>query len=110
MLGVDQQPIVSAVGQLFGDGGAVRVEEQAHLGLSGAQLFFEFRSAECGIRHVFSSWDMNCVVYRMRLESWRLAGKLFRAMTVGQNCEARSSISDFGLQSADFRLETSAWA
>ena len=31
MLGVDQQPVVSAVRELFGDGGAVGVEEQAHL-------------------------------------------------------------------------------
>jgi hypothetical protein len=28
--------------KLLGDGGAVRVEEQAHLGLSGAQLLLEF--------------------------------------------------------------------
>ena len=31
VLGVDQQPVVAAVGQLLGHGGAVRVQEQAHL-------------------------------------------------------------------------------
>ena len=51
MLGVDEQPVVSAVRELFGDGGAVSVEEQAHLGLSGAELLFEFGSAECGVGH-----------------------------------------------------------
>ncbi len=51
VLGVDQQPVVSAVRELLGDGGAVGVEEQAHLGLSGAELLFEFGSAECGVGH-----------------------------------------------------------
>ena len=51
VLGIDEQPVVSAVRELLGDGGAVGVEEQAHLGLSGAQLLFELGSAECGVGH-----------------------------------------------------------
>ena len=42
MLGVDQQPIVSGVRELLGDGWTVSVEEQAHFGLSGSQLLLEF--------------------------------------------------------------------
>jgi hypothetical protein len=42
MLGVDEEPVVSAVRELFGDGGAVRVYKQSHLGCSGAKLLFEF--------------------------------------------------------------------
>jgi hypothetical protein len=29
------------------------VHEQAHLGGSSTKLFFEFRSAECGVSHAF---------------------------------------------------------
>ncbi len=32
VLGVDEQPVIAAVGQLLGDGRAVRVQEQTHLG------------------------------------------------------------------------------
>jgi hypothetical protein len=35
------------------------VEEQAHLGLSGAQLLFEFGSAECRVGHGKSSLKSN---------------------------------------------------
>src|SRR5579872_178042 len=55
MLGVDEQPIVATVGELLGDGGTMRIEEETHLGLSGAQLLFKFGSAECGVWHWFSS-------------------------------------------------------
>ena len=51
VLGIDQQPIVAAVGQLFGDGGAVRVEEQAHLGRAIAQLLLEVSATEGGFGH-----------------------------------------------------------
>ena len=43
--------------ELLGDRGTVRVEEQAHLGLSGAQLPFEFGSAESGVGHGFPPWN-----------------------------------------------------
>jgi hypothetical protein len=48
VLGVDQ-PGGSLVPKLLGDREAVWVKEQAHLGCSGAELFFEFSSAECGV-------------------------------------------------------------
>ena len=51
MLGVDEKPVIAGVGKLFGDGGTVRVEEQAHLWIAGAELLFEFGTAECGIGH-----------------------------------------------------------
>ena len=51
VLGIDEEPIVSAMRELLGDGGAVGVEEQAHLGLAGAQLLFELGSARCGVGH-----------------------------------------------------------
>ena len=58
VLGVDQQPVVSAVRELLGDRRAVGVEEQAHLGLSGAELLLEFGSAECGVGHEKSSCEV----------------------------------------------------
>ena len=51
VLGVDQKPVVSAVRELLGNGRAVSVEEQAHLGAAGAELLLEFRSAEGGVGH-----------------------------------------------------------
>src|SRR4029077_1622528 len=52
VLGVDEEPVVSAVRELLGDRRTVRVEEQAHLGLAGAQLLFELGSAQCGVGHM----------------------------------------------------------
>src|SRR5258708_7833266 len=51
MLGIDQQPVVTAVRKLFGDSGAVSVEEQAHLGRSSTQLLLEFETVESGVGH-----------------------------------------------------------
>jgi hypothetical protein len=42
MLRVDEEPVVSAERELLGDGGAVSVEEQAHLWNAGTELLFEF--------------------------------------------------------------------
>ena len=51
VLGVDQQPVITAVGELFGDGRAVRVQEQTHLGQTFAQLFLEICATEGGFGH-----------------------------------------------------------
>jgi hypothetical protein len=51
VLGVDQQPVVAAVGQLLGNGGAVSVQEQAHLRRAFAQLFLEIGATEGGFGH-----------------------------------------------------------
>ena len=75
VLAVDQEPVVAAVGELLGDRGAVGVEEQAHLGLSGAELLFEFGSGECGVGHC-DLLKSNCVVYRMGREAAN-AGEFF---------------------------------
>jgi hypothetical protein len=37
--------------QLFGDGGAVRVEKQSHLGLALSHLFLELCATQRGFRH-----------------------------------------------------------
>jgi hypothetical protein len=42
MLGIDKQPIVTAVRKLFRYRGAVGIQEQSHFRLASAQLFFEF--------------------------------------------------------------------
>ena len=41
VLGIDQQPVVAAVRELFGDGGTVGVEEQAHLGRPWRSCFLK---------------------------------------------------------------------
>ena len=46
VLRVDQQPVVAAVRQLFGNGRTVRVQEQAQFRRAAAQLLLEFRSAD----------------------------------------------------------------
>ena len=51
VLGIDEQPVVAAVRDLFGDGGAMRVEEQADLGRALMQLLFEFGTAQRGFGH-----------------------------------------------------------
>ncbi len=50
MLGIDEQPVIAAMGKLFCHGRAVRVQKQAHLGLAFAQLFLEL-SASQRFRH-----------------------------------------------------------
>jgi hypothetical protein len=42
VLRVEEQPIVTAMSELLGDGGAVRIEEKAELGLARSELFLEF--------------------------------------------------------------------
>src|SRR6266446_2429759 len=51
MLRVHQQPVVAAVSELLGDGGAVRVEEQAELGLARSKLLLEINTTQGGIGH-----------------------------------------------------------
>ena len=51
VLCVDEQPVVSAERELFDDGRAVRVDEQAELRLSLAQLLLEFGATQSGISH-----------------------------------------------------------
>jgi hypothetical protein len=57
VLGVDQQPVVAAVSQLLGDGGAVRIEKQTKLGFAFAQLLLELGSSERFTTHSVSSPD-----------------------------------------------------
>ncbi len=42
MLRVDEQSIVTAMSELLGDGGAVRIEEKVELGLARSELLLEF--------------------------------------------------------------------
>ena len=56
VLCIDQQPVVAAVRQLFGDGGTVRIQEQAELGLSFAQLFLKLSSTEYFTHSFDVSW------------------------------------------------------
>ena len=51
MLNIHQKPIVAAMGQLLGHGGAMRVQEEPHLGLPFPHLLLELRSGY-GIGHV----------------------------------------------------------
>src|SRR4029077_3956039 len=51
VLGVDEQPIVTAVRQLLRDSGGMRVQEDAEFGSSSAQLFFEFGACEATSGH-----------------------------------------------------------
>ena len=51
VLGINQQPVVTAVGQLLGDGRAVRVQEQTHLGRAFAQLLLEVGATKGGFGH-----------------------------------------------------------
>src|SRR5947199_76594 len=55
VLGIDQQPVVTAVGELLSDGGAVSVEKQSEFGFAFAQLLLEV-SATKGLGHG-ASWD-----------------------------------------------------
>ena len=57
MLGVDQQPVVTGVGELLGHGGAVGVQEKAHLGLAVAQLLLELGAGYGDVRHTYCSLD-----------------------------------------------------
>ena len=51
MLHIHQKPIVATMGQLLGDGGAMGVQEQPHLGLPFPHLLLELRS-RYGIGHM----------------------------------------------------------
>lgn len=51
VLGVDQKPVVAGVGELFGDGGGMGVQEEAEFRRAGAELRFEFRTGNCVVRH-----------------------------------------------------------
>jgi hypothetical protein len=42
VLRVDEQSIVTAMSELLGDGGAVRIEEKVELGLARSELLLEF--------------------------------------------------------------------
>ena len=41
VLGIDQQPVVAAVGELLGDGGTVGIQEQAELGRPSRSCFLK---------------------------------------------------------------------
>jgi hypothetical protein len=53
VLGIDKQPVVAAVRELFRYRGAVGIQEQSHFRLACAQLFFEFGSGEFFYGHVW---------------------------------------------------------
>src|SRR5581483_6596710 len=55
MLRVDQQPVITAVGELLGHSRAVCVQEKPHFGFTLAQLFFELGATQSGFRHSESS-------------------------------------------------------
>src|SRR6202030_316581 len=64
VLRVDQKPVVAAVRELFRESWAVGVEEQSHLRISCAQLFFKIGSAQGGFGHdVVPPWKRELVVY-----------------------------------------------
>jgi hypothetical protein len=46
VLGVNQQPVIAAEGQLFYNGRAVGIDKQAKLRLTFTQLFLELRSTQ----------------------------------------------------------------
>jgi len=46
MLGVDEEPVETGVRELFGNGGRVRVDEEADLRLSAQHLALEFLAGQ----------------------------------------------------------------
>lgn len=51
MLGVDEEPVVAGVRELFGDGGGMGVKEEAEFRRAGAELRLEFGTGKCVVRH-----------------------------------------------------------
>ena len=51
VLSVNEQSVVAAVCELFGDRRAVRIEEQSHFRVSRAQLLFKLGTGESGFCH-----------------------------------------------------------
>ena len=49
MLRIDEQPVVTGMSELLSDGGAVRVKEEADLGLAIAKLFLEICASGGGV-------------------------------------------------------------
>jgi len=62
MLHVHQEPVVSKVGDLLGDGGAVGVDEEANLHVATAQVLLEGDSTFISDGHFLSVWAQQSAV------------------------------------------------
>ena len=72
VLGIHQQPVVAAVRQLLGNGGAVRIHEQAELGPALAQLLLKLGSAEHFTTHFWCNLPIPDKASASEHLAWRI--------------------------------------